>query len=190
MAAPELAIERLYALVTARFADEGNAVPQLFGWRKPTEQIVIGRRIVWVPGDQLGNVGQIEPASKNAKTYMRSLATLDELFTVYVFGVYTLQPEQELQQYKSARLLYDAWYRALYLACRGNFRVLSQTWLTEHRERVHGAGIRVVVAVSAAIPDEPYDPGGILEPPHADAETGCALTVNALDHSSEVEIAE
>lgn len=155
-----LAIENVYELAKARFASDGTSVPFLFGWRAPGQQLTTGRRIVWVPGDPAGNVGSVQPPRNNNLTDARSLAQVEELCTVYVHGEDVLLPEDELAQYRATRLLFDAWFRAIHKAAYGTFRLVSVKYVNEKKERRSGATIRVVLAVHAVIPDQPY----LLEP--------------------------
>jgi hypothetical protein len=62
-------------------------------------------------------------------------------------------PEGERQQYLSCRELYDAWFRAVYKAAVGTFRIESSEWIVDKLERRHGAAIRVVLSIEAMVPD-------------------------------------
>jgi hypothetical protein len=134
-----------------------------FGWRQANRQGV-GARIVWIPGDDPGgNIGALLPPKYPARLDPgRPLATLEELFTCYITHADTTANEDERKQYHIVRLLYDAWIRAVYLAAHGTFRIVSQGWITDKNERRYGAGLRVVGAIQAMIPDETPT---ILDPP-------------------------
>lgn len=162
-----LALPYLYDSVVSRFLTEGPAVPgssptrpipNLFGWRVPAQTITTGDRICWVPGaPESGDIGEILPA-RNPGGDPRSLATLEEIFHCYIHAADRTSPtapENEMLQYIAARTLYDAWYRALYLTVRGAFRIVSNEWVIEKKERRYGATILVVVAIQAVVADEP-----------------------------------
>lgn len=171
-----LALEKLFDDVLQRFVDEGTFgdVPPLppvdlslaarantFGWREPARQGGPLARIVWVPGDDgTGSLGEVTaPRYPGRLDPGRPLGTLDELFTVYLSAADTTVPQTlEREQYHATRLLYDAWYRAIYKAAHGTFRIVSQTWVNgthagPRQERRFGAAIRVVGGIQAMIPD-------------------------------------
>lgn len=151
----KLAIDVLFDDVEARFELDGTNVPNLFGWKTPAQQIVNGDRILWVPGDDGSNVGQILPPRSPASdgTRPRWLATLEELFTIVIIAADQSQLENERAQYRAVRYLYDAWFRAAHLSLHGNFRIVSNKWNTSKKVLPHGAELRVVIAVRAMIPD-------------------------------------
>ncbi len=149
-----LALENLFNTVAGRFTTEGTGAANLFGWRKTSQQLV-GSRVVWVPGDLAGNAGELITARQPGRN-PRPLATLDELFTVEITAVSdAADPENELKQYTATRFLYDAWYRAAYLAARGTIRVRNTAWVVDKKERRRYAMLRVLCAVEAMIPDTP-----------------------------------
>lgn len=151
-----LALPRLYDAVVATFAADaapGEAIPQAFGWREPSRRGAL--RIVWVPGDDAsGDLGELGAARSPGRD-PRPLATVRELATVYLEAADSSAPENERAQYVAARLLFDAWLRAVYLAARGTFVVLSSAWVIDKKERRYGATIRVVLAIEAMVPDAP-----------------------------------
>lgn len=152
-----LALPTLFDAVVARFDLDSFAVEQTFGWREPARAKVTGKRIVWVPGDEGGNLGSLEPPKKSgSRPAYRSLATLQETFTVYIGASDPQFPENERSQYEETRKLYDAWVRAVYLAAHGTFRVTGQAWNLDKNERRHGAEIVAVCWVEAVVPDAPY----------------------------------
>lgn len=162
-----LALEKLYDDCVARFGQEGTfgitPTPQAaaqaanhFGWREPTRQLRPLARIEWVPGDPQGDAGQIAGAKYPGRATPdlgRPLATLVERFTVYVHGYDNTAPRNERAQWKATRLLYDAWYRAVYLAAYGTFQIASTRWLTEKTEQRFGATLQVVCLIESMIPD-------------------------------------
>lgn len=133
-----------------------GAVPlQTFGWREPFV-VVDGTasRIVWVPGDD-GKLGDIEPARSPGRD-PRPLATIGELFTVHLFAVDASDPENEAKQYTAARLLLDAWLRAVSLApFHGTVALRSASWVKPGATRSFGATIRVVASIESMVPDAP-----------------------------------
>jgi hypothetical protein len=175
-----LALPKLYQDVVDRFAAEGTNVPNLFGWRSPLDKEFAGQpRIAWVPGDTSGALGKIlAPRKDNYNP--RALANLAELVTVDIISSDDTDPESELKQYQVARELYDAWYRAVKLAAAGNFEVVSSAWITDHRQRRHGAGIRVVLAVLAVIPDKAFQV--------APADTKARIDVEELDNTETITV--
>jgi hypothetical protein len=148
-----LALEQLYDAVAARFAAEGTAGEFVFGWRTPAQQHT-GPRLAWVPGDPSGSLGRWLPA-RNPGRAPRPIGTLGELFTVHLSAQDPDAPEDERAQYKITRLLFDAWYRAVYLAARGTFEILSTNWIDAKNIRRFGAALRVVVQLQAELPDAP-----------------------------------
>jgi hypothetical protein len=156
--ADTLALERLFKAVVKRFGDEGTEVPNLFGGRKPAERGGSQNRIVWVPGDPSGAAGELVGARQPGRN-PRPIATLLEMFTVYVEGrdVVNMDLENELAQYKATRLIFDAWYRAAYLSARKLLVVKSASWMVDRTVRRHGATLRVVCTVEAMIPDVAYE---------------------------------
>ena len=158
--ADTLALEQLFEDVVQRFADEGTEVPNVFGWRTPAARGAQQNRICWVPGDPSGAAGAVAGARQPGRN-PRPIATLEELFTVYIEAVDIVNQdrENELAQYKAARLLFDAWYRAVYLSStgRGLVAVKSASWMADRTTRRHGATLRVVCTVQAMIPDAAYE---------------------------------
>lgn len=148
-----LAIESLIAAVNTRFANDGTQAVNVFGWRMPAQHAE-GNRIVWEPGDHTGKLGD-SAAPRQPGRNPRPIATLHELFTITINAVDTSDVENEALQYRAARLLHDAWFRAVYLAAHGTFAVLASEWLIDRVERRYGAALRVVLALEAMIPDAP-----------------------------------
>lgn len=149
------AAEALFDAVQTRFDDEGTEVAMLFGWRKPPKHKVAQSRIVWVPGDQ-DNIGLIGAPRGPGGGDARPLGQLAELFTIQVAGFDPTSPQDERAQYNATRCLFDAWYRAMYLAAHGNARVVSLRWKSDRREVAHGFEIHAVLEIDSPIPDAPY----------------------------------
>jgi len=127
---------------------------QVFGWREPAHRAG-SMRIVWVPGDG-GDLGEIAPP-RNPRRNPRPLATVHELFTVFLEASDPAAPEDELAQYTAARLLFDAWLRAVYLASHGTYAIRSARWVDEKVTRRYGATLRVVGSIEAMVPDAPFE---------------------------------
>lgn len=175
-----LALPHLFDAVVSRFTVEGTNVPNLFGWRTSGQQLTTGPRIVWIPGDPNGSLGQVSPP-RNPGRNPRPIATLDELFTVEIVSSDSTHPESERHQYQAVRELFDAWFRAVYLAAHGTVRILSTAWIGPAKERRHGAGIRAVCAIQAMIPDEPF---AVVAP----AEASVSVDLTELDVTEKVDV--
>ena len=155
------ALPRLYDAVVTRFAAEGSGpgspadVVQSFGWREVARANTAKGRIVWTPGDDVGALGTVGAPKQPGRVTARPLATLAELVTVTISAVDPTATESELAQYEVTRALFDAWYRAVYLAARGTFAVVSSEWLIDKTTRRHGNAIRVVFTLEGAVLDSP-----------------------------------
>ena len=145
-----LALEKLYTDVVATLAIRDPEIDVPFGWKEPTKQSGEKKRIVWVPGDDTGRLGDLLPVQQTGRV-PRPLGTLGELFTVYIVGYDSTAPNDELAQYKAARLLYDRWFSAVYESSHGRFSLRSQRWETSKKEFRYGACIVVVAFVEAAL---------------------------------------
>lgn len=146
-----LAVEVLYDAVVARFTSEGVNAVNVFGWREPAKHVE-GNRVAWVPGDPSGKVGLTGPA-RNPGRNPRPLATLHELFTVWITASDPTDPENERAQYKATRVLRDLWHRAVYKAAHGTFSIRDEEWDRKRTERQYGATLRVVVELQSMVPD-------------------------------------
>jgi hypothetical protein len=152
MASETLPIEVVLDAIRTRFTAEGTDCEITFGWREPEKHALGTNRIVFVPGDPSGTVGTTTGAREPGRN-PRPLATLNELFTVYVASADATDPENELKQYKATRVLRDVWYRALYKRAHGTFTIRSETWITDRKERRYGAALRIVLELQAMVPD-------------------------------------
>lgn len=139
--------------------EDGGTMGISFGWREPTKQsnqgVGTARRIVFVPGDgeKLGGYRAAQKPGRNPTP----LATLDEVFAIYVWGYDTLAPNDEVAQYTAARLLHDATVRAIIKACTRvgtSFTLSDPKWIRTKTERVHGAELKFLLTLDAMIPDE------------------------------------
>lgn len=149
-------VTRLYDAVRARFLAESVPVAMLFGWRTPFQQLETGNRIVWVPGDPDGALGELLPPKYPGRN-PRALANLGELFYVEISAADVADPENERAQYQATRELFDTWLRAVQLAAHGTYRVVSAKWLTEKNDRRHGAAIRAVVSIQSVVFDQVFE---------------------------------
>lgn len=182
-----LALPRLYDAVVSRFVAESAAADpeveppaQVFGWRAPAQQ-TRGYRIAWVPGDDgSGDLGDLGPAQQPGRN-PRPVATLAELFTCYIEAHDPSAPEDERAQYQATRELFDAWWRAVYLAAHGTVEILDSRWMNVRKERRFGAAIRVLASVQASITDAPWT--------FAPADTRAEVEVELLDHSEQMQSA-
>jgi hypothetical protein len=189
------ALEKLFDDVVARFATEGPwitppivsppapgvPVPNEFGWKKPEQQKLRGNRIIWVPGDDdSGDAGEYLPARQIAGN-PRNLARVGELFTVYIVGEDKAQPENERAQYNAARVLHDAWFRAVWLAAFGTFKFNKPKWFGDAKERRRGATLRVLGTIDSPLPDTIHD----FVAADAHAEIGVALHASFDDEDDE-----
>ena len=167
-----LALPRLFDAVDALFTLEATDIARAFGWREPTKHKTTAARIAWVPGSPNGDAGDVDaPVKTGDAVERRSLATLREVFTVYIEANDPAEPENERAQYVATRLAFDAWYRAAYLSAHGTFYVDSVTWNTEKNERRNGAELVCVCYVDAVIPDSPWT----LAPVDTEAEIDTSL---------------
>ena len=190
MAEPGLALLRLVDLVTARFAGDSTNVPIYFGLRAKARQRTTHSRIVWVPGDDKGSggfnkMGQIV-APRDPGRMPRHLADVLELSTVYCCAADVASLELERAQYAQARVLFDAWFRAVYRAAHGIFDVLSTEWVVEAKERSFGGAIRVVLQLRASVPDIPL--GSDFNGTELDGGLGFGIDVETLSRAEPPEV--
>lgn len=161
-----LALTKLYDDVETLIEEESpGAVAFFFGWREAQKHKTAAKRIVFIPGDLSGDLGEIRaPRFPGANPYSsgpdftlpdigRPIANLGELFTVRIETYDVSNGENDRVQYQAVRELYDVWYRAVYLAAYGNFQIVSQEFDDEYNNRRHGAAIVVVAQILAVIPD-------------------------------------
>jgi len=161
------------------------------GWREPPRQLVGTSRIVWVPGDPGGNLGEVvgprfpgpRAALGDGNGPARNLLGLRELFTIDIVGANATagSMSNEAAQYHATRALYDAWMRAMYLSGFGNLEFRSARWLVDRAEGRYGATIQVVCAMLAVIPDTIMG--------QAPVDTDASITTTLLNRS-EVQLIE
>jgi hypothetical protein len=182
-----LALDFLFDAVVARFAADAAAqdppvapIPIVWGRQKSAQQYPTGPRMVWYMGDPAGALGTLGPARSNAAAGARSLATLNQLFTVELRSADTPATDERAQE-RVVELLFHAWWRAVHTAAPGLVKIQSAEIDTTKKERPHGALLRVVCAVEAMVPDEAYTT--------APVDTGAEIEVEELDHSETLEVA-
>jgi len=149
-----LALEHLYNSVRAYFAAQGWECFQPFGWREPAQQQTARNRIVWVPGDRSGYLGNmIGPTQPGAVP--RYLATIKETFYV-VISTWANDdaPETELLQWRSTRKLFDQWFTAVMHTTQGTFELVRPEWLQLHKERRSGTALAVTMTIQSPIADQ------------------------------------
>jgi hypothetical protein len=144
------------------------------GWRKPLEQgnYGPGGRIVFQPGDENGAAGKAAAAQKVAdlswpvgsKRNPRSIGTLYEFFTVFVWGRDSGAglETNELAQYIATRTLYDAVYLSLYNHAsagedaNGYYPLNDPKWIIDHAQRPFGGEIKATGVVQAMHGDHAF----------------------------------
>lgn len=151
-----LALENLYTKVISDFTAWNINAVHAFGWRELAKHVTGIPRIVWVPGDPGANAGT-SVAPRFPGQIPRAISNLRELFTVYITSFDRTDQENELQSYRMARLLRDAWVRSVYLAAHGTFAIRAESWVTDKLVRRYGATIRLVCEVEAVVLDEVPD---------------------------------
>lgn len=150
-----LALEKLYTDVKTRLDTETPGIAIDFGWKKRARWQTANQRLVWQPGDATDALGAFLGAKYPGRN-PRPLATIGELFTVFIGAADPSDLQNELANYKATRLLFDAWWRAVYLAAHGTVAIVSAKWATNRTELRHGEELIVVASVEAMVPDEPY----------------------------------
>lgn len=139
---------------TVRWVQNAPTDPDFaFGSREPAKRGSISR-IVFVPG-QDGRAGTLSQARFPGRN-PRPLFTFDELVSVYVEGFDNDHAEDERAQWKSTRLLADAFLSALHAVAHGTWELVDAQWLVERSTRRHGYTLVLVIAVQSMVPDEPY----------------------------------
>lgn len=180
-----LALENLYDGVRQRFFDAGLNVPNLFGWRYPAQHQEGPLRIAWVPGDPSLNIGNTLPA-RNPGGIPRTLAVLDEYFTVYISGQDPSDPENERKQYHVTRLLRDAWLTAVYHVAHGTFQVRNEAWDHDNKnERRWGATLRLTCTIQSPVWDALADSDvvdAVQDAIDNGTRLGASIDVYLVDH--------
>ncbi len=146
-----------------------------FGRRERTKQINQGYhrggRIVIAHGAPKGEMGKVGGAQKwsnagiGTKANPRSLATLFESVSVYVWG-YDHRAgfeRSELAQYVAARELWNEVYRSFYRHARagadanGLYPLNDPAWLIDHTEQGFGFEIEAMGVIQGQLPDHATD---------------------------------
>ena len=171
-----LALEALHDSVVARFTADSTPCTLLFGWKERAQQ-AIAPRIVMVPGDETGALGEWLPARQPGRN-PRSIGTLGELFHVVISAQDPTAPESDRAQYKVTRLLFDAWWRAAFLFAGARLQLVAARWLVDRITRRFGGGMVVTCTYEAMIPDAP-----LYELPFV---PGADITANLVDVAEHV----
>jgi hypothetical protein len=180
-----LALVNLYTKVGEKLVALGHdaaSLPMHFGWRPVAQSILTDRRIVWTPGDPTGVIGDFifGKVSRSVTQNPKPIGELAELVTVTLSACDPSEPENEQKQYIAARELLDLWAACVDEVGRTTVTVEDTRWLTDKKERSHGAAIVVVLSVASVIPSTKT---------HAVAPVGAraVLTVEELDHEETFE---
>ncbi|MBA3841101.1 MAG: hypothetical protein H0X39_00500 [Actinobacteria bacterium] len=147
-----LSVPTLFDNVVQRFSTELTDCPNYFGWQESAKQSGGTRRIVWIPGDPRGKLGDMLPP-RSPGGNPRPLLNMLELVTCEIEASDTTTLHDERAQYQAARELFCAWMRAVHLAAFGTYTLLGVEWMVEKNQFRYGAGIRAVIGVQAVIPD-------------------------------------
>jgi hypothetical protein len=147
------AVDTLFENVVASFKEERIEIPNNFGWRELNKHKAAHSRIVWIPGDENGRVGDTG-APRDVGGNPRAIAQTNELFTVYFSSFDASAPEDELVQYREAKRIFHLWYLAAYRAAYGTFEIVDQFWDVSKKERQHGLMSSALVAIQAPIFDD------------------------------------
>ena len=152
----DLALLDLYDRVEARFTSEATPCTLLFGWDESPKQLR-GPRIVMVPGDDGATAFNGALPVRQPGRNPRPLGTLAELFHIVVSASDAATPENDRAQYTACRLLFDAWYRAAFLAVGIRLAFITSAWMVERTVRRAGAALVATFTIEAMIPDSALD---------------------------------
>lgn len=168
--------EALFDAVREAFEADGidsEQVEHVFGWREPPQHRLARCRIVWVPGDdQTEELGTVSDGIRKASANPRAIGQLQEFATVHLEAWESSEPENERLQYRAARALFDAWWRAVYRSPIGVVTLARVSYVNPKMERRYGVTIRALIEVQAPIPDIPLT---------AVVDAGAEITDSLLD---------
>jgi hypothetical protein len=195
--ASEHAFDLLFEDVVANLAADGNTANVVFGAREIAKRVNFGpgqaNRVVFVPGDEKGALGEYGPAvqarlrSFQGISTPRTLRTLEEVFRVYCWAVDATDPENERKQYVAARYLHDQVVRAMHNSAHVgtvNFVLTKPQIVPSGPERKFGCEIMVTLIVTAKIPD---DPGPIADLDFANVKPTTAIGPTELPEEGETD---
>ena len=157
--ADKTAVRNVYEIIGTLLATKAETrdVELQFGWRERSRAVqgTAHSRVILVPGDPSGGIGEWGAPKWPGRrdNGPRPLGNINELFTLYVYGINTDSTECEMAQYEATRLLWDDVYAAVYHAAFGQFQIVSHKWDTTYTERRFGAAMVVTVMVQAQQPD-------------------------------------
>jgi len=175
-----LALEKMYYDCGKQFRADKLNCELAFGWNKAAAHQT-GPRIVWVPGDPNGSLGDIVGAM-HVGTIPRPLFTLNEHYHCIVSGYGSEQdPTDELLAWKVTRLLYDQLLRAMQLTNPGMFQLLGQEYVRAgERDFVrYGTAILARFYCQAAVMDIPPD-GGFADLTYPEGEIDLTIDGSAV----------
>lgn len=173
--AAELASDILFEDLVANLADDGNTAKVLFGARAltatRTAPVEAQARVVVVPGDEKGALGEYGPMTKprlgiGALT-PRTIGTFKEVFRIFVWAqdrtVADGHTDYERAQYRAARFLHDQVYRAIFNSRVGTVQAqMTKPQVVQGTvERKAGCELMFWCVLTAKIPD---DPGPVVDP--------------------------
>lgn len=176
--AATLSLDYLFDRIVTQSAERLDPAPAcFFGWREPGKQLNQGtggaNRILLVPGDPGGKVGDIEGGKRPGRD-PNGLATMVEVATLYLWSYDATDPTDARLQWRAARRLHDVVIPLCIRAFRGRWKQMAKTWLRSDLERPFGAEMQVVFAVESMIPDD-------LVPQVAGGTVAAAFTINGID---------
>jgi hypothetical protein len=146
---------KLFEGVYEAFLLQGIACTFYFGWREPPRQRR-SPRIVWRPGSPTGDLGGLQAPRNNGPgtPATRPVWNLDETWTVEITAHDPDYAEVEIRQMAAVRTLFDSFWREVREAGGRNVRHVSSGYVVDRaNERRHGATIRSVGTILAAVPD-------------------------------------
>lgn len=153
-----LALDDLFDKIVARTAERLDPAPAChFGWREAPKQVNQGtggaNRIVLMPGDPNGKVGDIDD-HKNPGRTPGQVATMSELGTLYLWAYDASAATDARVQWRAVRRLHDVVIATLQATHSGRWKQVSKRFLRPDLERPFGAEIELVFTVSAMVPGD------------------------------------
>lgn len=154
----KLALEHLFERLAADVALRLDPPPECsFGWREDWKQINQGtggaNRIVMLPGDPGGKVGDLQKPSGPGRN-PNPLAAMAELATILLWAYDATDPTSALLQWRAARRLHDVVIASCIRTYRGRWKQVGKQWVRPELERPFGAEMQIVFAVEAMVPDD------------------------------------
>lgn len=162
-----LGIDLLIDDMQAQLTADGNTAKIVFGQREPARVRINpgpgqANRVVIVPGDEKGNLGDYGPAKRPrgllGSATPRTLCTWNEQFRIFIWAFDPSEPENERAQYRAARFLHDQIVRAALLSPRisqADLDISKPTLVLGPLERKFGCEIVLLLTLRAKLPDDP-----------------------------------